>query len=78
MTEDEKALVTKHIAGLRDSFSSLRLAVQAAQQSPMPFVVMRPDALNGIIQLGELSMWAIEDIVTHAENECPDPEPPCW
>ena len=87
MTEDEKALVTKHIAGLRDSFSSLRLAVQAAQQSPMPFVVMRPDALNGIIQLGELSMWAIEDIVTHAEDdceecmcedECPDPEPPCW
>jgi len=88
MTGEEKELVSKHIAGLRDSFASLRAAVQAAQQSPMQFVVMRPDALNGIIQLGEISMWAIEDIVTHAEDDCdfdtcreqyPCPEEePCW
>lgn len=79
MTEEEKELVTKHVAGVRDVFSMLQQAVQNAQASPIPFVVMRTEQLEKLVQIGKISMWAIEDIVAHAENECDCiEEPPCW
>lgn len=77
MTASEKEIIRGHLTVLGGIVSELH-DLTTANNVMQSHVILSKDAMNERVKSMQLSLWAIEDIVTHSDEcECPE-EPPCW